>query len=506
MRQKKQTAYVSLCLMAFLGAGVAYAEISNDFIPRLENASCATQALEDLNASCYTFYGEENWSTPNGNTVELPIGVINPDSISDSRNSSPVFFFPGGPGYSVLGNAEYIEQLRKDIGSRTLVIFDPRGFKHATPSLECPDYASVSPYHNIIHTPALTASLDPMERMQYITNEVSACYQKLENEGIEIAQYTERTTARDVEEIRSLLDYDTVNIFGSSTGSGTALSYIRYYPDSVSAAILGWPWYTSLRNRAPLDEFYTLKSKFTDVLAMCVEDSEACRELIPAWFLAIDRTRRALDNKPYIAQVKLEEQQKNLYFDGAAFLDTLYLMLPQYYDVLPRIVSEVSEGDYSSLHEFFKVNEYNPLTESPNYAMGAFLAQACNDMGTNRPTPADSIAAVQREPAIIGFEPIWLCAWWGSDGDVPPEHNDFVTADTPSLAIHGQMDPCCGTRWSVELSDTMPNLQSIELQAMGHSPVTECRSSVINAFLSAPYAQVDKSCQNEVPLADWQLE
>ncbi|MGO2991899.1 MAG: alpha/beta hydrolase [Halomonadaceae bacterium] len=101
---------------------------------------------------------------------------------------------------------------------------------------------------------------------------------------------------------------------------------------------------------------------------------------------------------------------------------------------------------------------------------------------------------------------MWLCAWWGGDGDVPPEHNDIVTTETPALAIHGQMDPCCGTRWSDELTGTMPNLKAIEMQALGHSPVNECRSAVIKEFLDDPLAQVDTSCQNEVPLAEWQLE
>ncbi|MDN7131771.1 alpha/beta hydrolase [Halomonas sp. MC140] len=506
MPPAKHMAFGSLCLMAALSAGIAHAQDENT-VPRLESTDCATQALKDLNASCYTFYGQENWNDPNGQTIELPIGVIAPESSNgNDADSDPVIFFPGGPGYSILDNVDYIEQLRKDIGDRSLVVFDPRGFKHATPALECSDYANVSPYHNIIHTPALTASLDPMDRMQYITDEVSACYQKLDDEGVEIAQYNEWATSRDLDEIRNLLDYENVNIFGSSTGSGTALSYVRYYPDSVKSAILGWPWYTSLRNRAPLDEFYTLKRRFTDVLAMCVEDSEACREQVPAWFLAIDRTRRALDEKPFIAQVESEGEQETLYFDGAAFLDTLYLMLPQYYDLLPRIVSEVPEGNYSTLNDFFMIDQYQADTDPGGYAMGAFLAQACNDMGTNRPTPKDSMAAVQREPAIIGFEPIWLCAWWGEDGDVPPEHNDIVTADTPALAIHGQMDPCCGTRWSDELADTMPNLQAIEMQAMGHSPVNECRSTVINEFLGDPLAPIDTSCKNEVPLAEWQLE
>ncbi|QEA39659.1 hypothetical protein FGL86_11660 [Pistricoccus aurantiacus] len=57
-----------------------------------------------------------------------------------------------------------------------------------------------------------------------------------------------------------------------------------------------------------------------------------------------------------------------------------------------------------------------------------------------------------------------------------------------------------------ELSKMMPNLQSIELQAMGHNPATECRSTVIDAFLAEPDAPVDTSCRTEVALEDWQLK
>ncbi|HET8790526.1 MAG TPA: alpha/beta hydrolase, partial [Modicisalibacter sp.] len=478
--------------------------------PRLEPSKCVTEALTEIDAQCYTFYGEENWDAPNGTLVELPVAVIEPESATNAKSNAgkpPVFFFPGGPGYSVIGNREYIAQLRKDIGQRTLVVMDHRGFIHAKPALECPDYAAVSPYHNIIHTPAITSSLDPMQRLDSITGAVTECYRKLEDEGIDIPQYNEFAVSRDVDEIRRLLGYDIIDAFGSSTGSGTVLSYIKYHPDHVRAAILGWPWFNSLRNRPPVDEFYTAKQTFTDVIALCTANSERCRELLPAWFLAIDRTRRALDDRPFIATVQeADGSEKTLYFDGAAFLDTLYLTLPDDYATLPSLIAEVRNDDYSSLDEFFRIDQYDPEPQAPSYALGYFLAHVCNDMGNNRPRPEDSIAAVQREPAILGFEPPWLCAWWGSDGDVPLGHSDPIETTTPALAIHGQMDPCCGTRWSEHLAQTMPNLQYVEFQAMGHSPVTECRSIMIDAFLDDPYAKVDKSCKNEVPLKPWELE
>ncbi|PMR74856.1 hydrolase [Billgrantia endophytica] len=490
----------------FLAQGSAHGQSGSDDVPRLEPSACATETLSELGAECYTFHGEENWDEPNGNHVKLPVGVMAPDEVRDV-DDPPVFFFPGGPGFSSLDDRDYLEQLRKDVGNRTLVTMDHRGFIHAEPALECPDYAAVSPYHNIIHTPAIASSLDPMKRLESITGAVEACYQKLKDEGIDVAQYNQYTVSRDVDEIRQLLEYDTIDAFGSSTGSGTVLSFIQYHPESIRAAILGWPWFAHLRNRAPVDEFYTAKQGFTDILALCVADDEACREMLPDWFLAIDRTRRALDGRPHVAHVEDSDgSETTLYFDGAAFLDTLYLMLPEAYAELPSLIRDVEAGDYARLDDFFLVDDYNPEPEAPTYALGYFLAHVCNDMGTNRPGPEDSIAAVQREPGILGFEPPWLCAWWGEDGDVPVEHNDPPVSDIPALAIHGQMDPCCGTRWSEHVSKTMPNLQYVEFQALGHGPVNECRSTMIDAFLADPHATVDDSCKDEVALESWVIE
>lgn len=457
-----------------------------------------------MGAECYTFHGEENWESPNGNTVAIPVAVFEPES--GETDDIPVFFFPGGPGYSSLGEREYMEQLRKDIGDRTLVTMDNRGFIHAEPALECPEYARVSPYHNIIHTPAITASLDPLERMDAITGVVSDCYQKLVDEGIDVSQYNAHSVSRDVDEIRRLLDYEQIDAFGSSTGSGTVVSFIQYHPDSIRAAILGWAWYNHLRNRSPVDELYNAKQAFTDTLALCVADDEACRELLPNWFQAIDRTRRTLDGRPYVTQVEDNGDEKTLYFDGAAFLDTLYLTLASDYAELPSIIADVEAGDYSRLEDFFLIEDYDPEPEAPNYALGYFLAHVCNDMGSNRPSVADSSAAVQREPAVLGFEPPWLCAWWGEDGDVPIEHNDPPVSETPALALHGQMDPCCTPRWSEHLSRTMPNLQYVVYQGLGHSPVNECRSKMVDAFLDDPMAEIDDSCKDEVELEPWVLE
>ncbi|HJL18633.1 MAG TPA: alpha/beta hydrolase [Sandaracinaceae bacterium LLY-WYZ-13_1] len=472
-------------------------------MPRLEPAACATDALRAVDATCYTFVGEEDWSEPNGTRVRIPVAVVTPER---GAGEAPVFFFPGGPGYSILDHPDYIARLRADVGARPLVLMDHRGFRHAEPSLRCPDYAAVSPYHHVIHTPAITSSLDPMVRAAAITPAVEACHERLVAQGVAVPQYNSHAVSRDVDAIRRLLGHRRIDVFGSSTGSGTALLYLRYFPDRVRAVVFGWPWYNHLRNRPPVDELYTAKQTFTDALARCVAEDPRCRALHPAWLRAIDRARRTLDETPFVTTVEHEGAEVTLRFDGAAFLDTLYLFLAEEHGRLPALLAQIRSGDYAGLRDFFRVDRYDPPAEAPRYALGYFLAHVCNDMGEHRPTREDSLAAIRREPAVLGFEPPWLCAWWGSDGDVPPEHNDPVASDVPALAIHGQLDPCCGTRWSERVAETLPNLRIVELQGVGHSPTTECRTALIRAFLADPTAPLDDGCRDEVPLGPWQLE
>lgn len=497
-------AIIACTFLLIIGASSAQAEQAEQ-IPRLEPSECATEALTSAGATCYTFYAQENRDDPNGAIIELPVAVI--ESEAGQVPDDPVFFFPGGPGYSVLGAGELIADYVEDVAPRTLVLLDHRGMLHARPALRCPDFAEVSTYHNIIFTPAVSSSLNTRERIHSVTDAVEQCYEKLVSEGIDVARYNSYAIARDVDAIRRLLGYEKINAYGRSTGGGTALAYLRYFPQHVRSAVLVSPWYTNLRNRAPIDELYTIKQKYTDILGLCVMQSERCRALLPSWFLAVERARRALDARPFVTTVKAADgTSRTLYFDGAAFLHVLYLTLVDNYARLPRIVTEIQQGDYSSLASFFQIETFDPHPTAPRYALGYFLAHICNDMGTNRPSREDSIYMIRREPAILGFEPPWMCAWWGTDGAVPAKHSFRYRSDKPVLSIHGQMDPCCGIRWGQHLARTMPKLQYVELQAVGHTPSTACETALIGDFLSAPRKPVDDSCKDDVSLRPWLLE
>ncbi|WP_018236191.1 alpha/beta fold hydrolase [Ensifer sp. BR816] len=471
----------------------------------LRQSHCATEALMTLGATCYEFTGEENWDHPNGKTVTLPVAVLS-NGDSDPQ-LTPVFFFFGGPGATHLANEEKIQATLEDIKPRRLVLVEPRGFMYARPALHCPGLNAINHYWRQF-APDVFDPVDLDTRIKQQSDYVQACYHKLKKDGVDVTKYTDYEIVRDYEEIREALGYESIDLYGVSTGAGTVLSFLKYHGAHVRSAVLGWPWINELRNRPAIDEFFTLKQVYADILATCVRESKECSQRFPGYMFEVDRVRAILDAKPYETTVSTETGgQRKVRIDGAAFLSQLYIYLPDNYHLLPKVLGAIKRDDYASLNEFFNLGAIDKVQpETPPWALGHLWAHMCGDMGKNRPTPEESIAMIKREPALMGFEPNLLCAWWGEDSDVPVNLNTPPVVGLPVLALHGQLDTCCGTRWSEILMKTMPNLQRVELQGQGHGADSPCRHRIISAFLSSPRAKVDDSCKNDEPLRNWLFE
>jgi hypothetical protein len=67
-------------------------------------------------------------------------------------------------------------------------------------------------------------------------------------------------------------------------------------------------------------------------------------------------------------------------------------------------------------------------------------------------------------------------------------------------------DVWAGVRWGDYLAQRMPNLQVIELQALGHELPGTCRSELISSFLEDPTAPLDDVCKDDASLGPRVLE
>ena len=473
-----------------------------DAAPRLERSQCATEVLVKMRAVCYEFTGPENWDHPNGRTVTLPIAVLT-DSETDP-DQPPVFFFQGGPGTSVLDSESWIRTWWNDVKPRTLVVLDPRGVWHTKPALLCPGIEVIDHYWRRF-APNIFGLKSLDERIKQHADYVKSCYEKLKSEGVDVTQYTDFQVARDVDEIRKAFGYKTINVYGWSGGTGTILTYLKYYGAHLRSAIVLGPWPHHVTSRPPIRDLYDAQQQWIDFLAICVRENKECASRFPDYMYELDRARAILDAKPYITTIASEmtpTKRLKIRIDGATLMSWLYINMEDKYHLLPKALESIKRGDYAALNDFFDLDK-GDTPATARRTTGHFNTRMCGDLGKNRVTPQEATAMIKREPALIGFEQPVFCGWWGEDGDVPPDMNTPPVSNVPLLAIHGQFDGCCGMRNSESMVRTMPNLQRVEIQAEGHDGGRACRGKLVSAFLNAPDAKLDDSCKDDVPLRPW---
>jgi pimeloyl-ACP methyl ester carboxylesterase len=145
-------------------------------------------------------------------------------SVSRNPAPDPLFFIPGGPGeaatesFLVLSSAfEHIRQ------KRDIVLVDQRGTGGSNP-LRCPE------------TEDTQDSSQPEDLGEAaIRQSLQACLAGLEGNP---ALYTTAQAVEDLEQVRSSMGYEQIDLYGASYGTRVALAYLRQYPSRVRTVIL----------------------------------------------------------------------------------------------------------------------------------------------------------------------------------------------------------------------------------------------------------------------------
>ena len=177
-----------------------------------------------------TIFVPENRKDPAGRTIG--VGFLKIHSKVESPISPPVFYLPGGPGYSFIGN--FKNQNGKEGGTFSdviefaafsdVVLVDQRGFSKYGDELR-------HPYNKPAGTLTFTEEID---LFKIWAEEASAEFAK---NNIDLSGYTIIELANDVNELRFALDYDSISLYGWSFGSQWSLVIMRLFPEIVVRAM-----------------------------------------------------------------------------------------------------------------------------------------------------------------------------------------------------------------------------------------------------------------------------
>jgi pimeloyl-ACP methyl ester carboxylesterase len=433
----------------------------------LEDCALTSPAGNQVDARCGTLTIPEDRSNPNGRQIELKVAVI--PAIKRSPETDALFLLAGGPGQSAIeafpGMISMIFQIHED---RDIVLVDQRGTGESNP-LRC---------------------LDPED--DELTDEealakLKSCPETLD---ADLRFYTTEIAMTDLDEVRSVLGYETINIYGASYGTRAALTYLSMFPEHVRTVTLDAVVDSDFvmfmdaaeDGQAALDQFF----------ARCEAD-EDCKTTFPKLQNEFDGLLARLEESP--AEITIPHPLTNNPLDLTVtrqmitnmVFNTLYV--PDFVATLPL-----------SIHEAYADENYVPLISqaflvNAGIYDGMFYAVTCAE---DAPLISPSEASKRGEKSVFGDRTIdfaAVCAEWPK-GKVSPEFREPVTSDVPVLILSGEADPITPPWHAEKVSESLTNEIHLIFSGMGHGNLSSrCSSKLFRTFIeSASIEGLDTAC------------
>jgi pimeloyl-ACP methyl ester carboxylesterase len=182
----------------------SFAQKSNLYSPKIEPCPCQFKADSSLQTNCGYLIVPENRTKPNSMFIKLPYIYVR--SANPKSKPDPVLYTTGGPGGSSLNAVESIHyfEFMKD---RDFISFEQRGTKYALPCLECEEIND-----------AVKLSYQKNQSKDSLINLATInCRNRQLAKGIDISGYNTAEITDDIEDLRKLLNIDSLNLIGLSS-------------------------------------------------------------------------------------------------------------------------------------------------------------------------------------------------------------------------------------------------------------------------------------------------
>lgn len=416
---------------------------------------------------CGTLVVPEDRSKPSGNQVRIPVAVVKAGQTS--AKADPVIFLHGGPGGAVVANVADLVR-RTGPGSltsdRDWVFFDQRGSGLGLPDLDC---GTVQLTDSGLASDADIAAM-------------TACYQRLRAQGVDLSQYNSKVISADITDLRRALGIGTYNLYGISYGSRVAFAVQQYAPEGLRAVIHDAPFPPESKGTENLPVLVAREVR--QVLALCDADPACAARYggleprLTAMAAQWASAPRVVDGKTYTVE------------DLASWLlDATYGWSST--RSLPRDLASVMAGRMQVLDDY--------IAGRSVYEEAQNMAHFCSEE-----LPFESAEAMR---AKAGSDPLALaivstasryfkaCEAW----DLPPpdpREIEPVRSAIPTLVIASEIDAGCPADAA---EATMPNLSAGTFVAVpnathGISRRSRCVSDMVTSFLADPSRPVERAC------------
>jgi pimeloyl-ACP methyl ester carboxylesterase len=455
--------------------------------PTIELKSCQ---LPDVagEARCGVYDVYENRVEMRGRRIYLKVVVL--PALNGKPSPDALFILAGGPGQAASEQAAFVARTFAAVRrERDIVLVDQRGTGESN-GLHCELYGNSLQEHlnDLIPAKALEACLDKWE------------------ENYDLSFYTTALAMDDLDEIRAALNYEKIDIFGTSYGTRAAQVYLRQYPDRVRSMIL--KGVTPISDTIPPVIARYAQQSLDLVLDDCMKN-DACRRAFPKIKNEFIEVLARFEKGGIRSEIPSEKSGKTegVILTRAAFITTLRSMLqsPSTIAQLPLIIHEAYQGDYYS---WVRATLSFRREFGKNVSTGVFLAVTNEDLRLIDPEEA------QRESAGTFMGDYYYRQLVKSCSLIPyavvsSGYREPVVSDVPVILISGFLDPATPPENGEKVAHTLPNSRHLVVRHGSHSyaGLAPCVDRLMNDFITRGSIKgLDTSCVDRLPQISFQTQ
>jgi pimeloyl-ACP methyl ester carboxylesterase len=420
----------------------------------------------------------EDRTARTGRRISLNLVLL--PALSSKPAPDPVFYMAGGPGGAATSYAKqnFMNGLRRN---RDVVLVDQRGTGQSN-LLDCPAPGSLADMRGYF------GEVMPLERIR-------ACRAELEKIA-DLKLYTTTIAMDDIDEVRSALGYEQINVYGGSYGSTTTLAYLRQYPEHVrTIAVSGVAPFSM---KLPLSFSRGVQDSVDRLFADCAADA-ACHAAYPDLANDFKTVIAQFDKGPVevsaVNPFTRSEQKVTVTRD--AFVDSIRQILyqPSIAAALPALIHMGAKGNLGPL-----VANAFPIVMSisSSIARGMQFSVICGEQvpfitpEEIKTTSANSFYGDARVRPTLR-----ACTEWPR-AKVDPSFLDPVKSDKPALVIAGQLDPVTPPWLAEQVARTLSHSRLVVAPNATHNSY-ECLENLVADFIDKGTTEgLDVSCVNQI--------
>jgi pimeloyl-ACP methyl ester carboxylesterase len=434
---------------------------------------------------CGSFEVFENRATGTGRKIALKILVL--PSLSARGASGALFILAGGPGQAATDNAQFFAStfaaVRKE---RDIVMIDQRGTGGSNP-LHC-DLTTGTGLQKYL------ADLFPLEA-------VKRCRELLELKA-DLRLYTTPIAMDDLDEVRSALGYQRIDLFGTSYGTRSALVYLRQHPNHVRSVILKGvvPMNLVLPHIIAREAQRSLNLLLKD----CATD-KSCNQTFPNLSREFEVVLERLNKEPARASLidpgtgKAEQVE----ISRGVFAVTLRSLFQNINTTnqVPMLIHHAFENDFAP---FARLALTIRRGAADSFSYGMFLSVISSE---DIPLTSSKVVAQESKGTFLGDyyarQVMQAAAIWPR-GERPRGYNQPVRSNLPVLLISGYLDPATPPDGAAETARHLPNSLHLLIRNASHSyaGLSPCVDKIMAAFIDKGSPRgLDTSCAAEIQRA-----